>query len=144
MELLLYKKIRHIIEKIWTSDHRQFILGQDMLRTKAADIIIEFLTKKIDIEKAIRDFPKDTADESIECAYHALLHYDADEDYREQDSDYAEEQWDHLENIAILLKKGEPLPVNIIEEYRKYYESSPTMSKNTWREALKSLFRFTI
>jgi len=118
--------------------------NKESIKQKVSDLIIQVLAEKITIREAVKAFPHDTEDESIKCALHALLHYEADEDYRKKDPEYAEEQIDHLENIANLLKNNEPLPVNIIEEYRKYYEDVPIWSQKGWKNILKNLFRLTI
>lgn len=113
-------------------------------RQEAAELIIKCLTEQITIQEAIKTFPRDEKDESLECAFHALLHYEADEDYRRQDPDYADAQVDHLENIANLFKNNESLPLNIIQEYREYYEESPFVSKKGFKQLLKRIFRLTV
>ncbi|OGI04392.1 MAG: hypothetical protein A2Y25_00820 [Candidatus Melainabacteria bacterium GWF2_37_15] len=115
-----------------------------MEKDKVSQLIIQVLTEELSVQEAIKAFPNHSEDESLKCAFHALLHYEADEDYREKDPEYADEQIDHLENIAILLKNNESLPVNIIEEYRKYYEDVPVLSQKGWKNIIKSLLRLTI
>ena len=115
-----------------------------MARKRVSDLIMKVLAGKISIQEAVKKFPPDTNDESIECVLHALLHFEADEDFRKNDPVYAQEQVDHLENMANLLKNDESLPLNIIEEYRKYYEESPIISKKGIINTLKNIFRFTI
>ncbi|HSA07657.1 MAG TPA: hypothetical protein P5556_10825 [Candidatus Gastranaerophilales bacterium] len=109
-----------------------------------SELILDILSEKTSVQNAIKRFPQDIKDESIECAFHAILHFEADEDYRKNDPEYADEQWDYLEYIADLFQRGEDLPLNIIQEYRKYYESAPLIGKNDIMSVLKNLFRLTI
>ena len=84
---------------------------------------------QISVRQAIFEYPKDPTDESLIAAYHALIHYEADEDLRAKDSLYKEEQDDYLEFLAFTLEKGEDLPENIIENYKKYYDTAPVLHK---------------
>ena len=49
------------------------------------------------VREAMLAYPKDTEDESLIAAYHALIHYEADEDLRNRDPLYKEEQDDYIE-----------------------------------------------
>jgi len=108
-----------------------------------SELIIDILSEKISVEEAVKRFPRGIKDESINCAIHALLHYEADEDYRKYHPDYLEEQREYLEYIANLFRQGEDFPVNIIEEYKKYYETAPIVTKKGIINTLKNLFRLT-
>lgn len=112
-------------------------------RKTISEIIIDILAEKISIREGIKKFPDYIGDESAECAFHAILHYDADEDFRKLDPDYLEEQNNYLEYIAELFQKGEDLPANIIDEYRQYYEKPPLLSKKGIINTIKNLFRLT-
>lgn len=83
-------------------------------------LIISVLTEKINVREAIKHFPE-TKDKSIECAYHALVHFAADEDMRYKDIEYRDAQDDYLEFMAQTLCAGKSLPKNIIDEYKPYY-----------------------
>ena len=69
------------------------------------------------VRVAMLNYPKDTDDESLIAAYHALIHYEADEDLRRRDELYKDEQDDYLEFLANTLDKGEDFPQNIIDNY---------------------------
>ncbi len=113
-------------------------------RILASEIIIQVLTEKLEIKDAIKAFPPVENDSSLECALHALLHYEADDDFRKHDPQYADEQVEHLEYIANILKSNDDLPINIIESYREYYEEPPFISKKNFKDLLKRLFRLTV
>ncbi|MBR1775828.1 hypothetical protein IJ750_01975 [bacterium] len=84
-------------------------------------LVYSVLTERRSVREAITLFP-DSQDKNIECAYHALVHYEADEEMRYADIEYREEQDDYLEFIAQTLSEGKELPRNIIEDYEEYYK----------------------
>ena len=84
-------------------------------------LVLAVLTERKSVREAISLFPE-TKDKSIECAYHALIHYEADEDLRYKNFEYREEQDDYLEFIAQTLVEGKELPRNIIADYEEYYK----------------------
>lgn len=90
-------------------------------RKSVACLIRQVLTSRICVREAIIQFPRDSEDKSIHAAYHALIHYEADEDLRARDELYRQEQDDYLEFIFHILEREEDLPDNIIKNYEKYY-----------------------
>ena len=100
-------------------------------------LIDSVLTERKNVREAIKLFP-DSSDVNIICAYHALIHYAADEDMRYKDIEYKEVQDDYLEFLAQTLCEGNFLPKNIIEEYEPFYKgiSRPWSSgiKGFWKE----------
>lgn len=90
-------------------------------RVLVAELIRQVLISRMCVREAVLKFPRDTKDKSIHAAYHALVHYEADEDLRRRDELYREEQDDYLEFISHVLERGEDLPENIINNYEKYY-----------------------
>ena len=99
-------------------------------------LIISVLTEQINVREAIKKFPE-TTDKSIECAYHALVHYSADEDMRKMDIEYREAQDEYLEAIAQTLMQGKNLPQNIIDEYKPYYKGT----SHLWKEDALSIWK---
>lgn len=112
-------------------------------RQKVSGLIISVLTEQTTVRQALMSFPIDKFDKSIECAWHALIHYEADEDLRAKDADFREEQDDFLYFLSTLLKEGRDLPVNILKDYKKFHGGAPipTDEKSFWSKLLK-LFRF--
>ena len=58
---------------------------------------------QLSVREALLAYPKDTQDESLIAAYHALIHYEADEDLRNRDALYKEEQDDYIEFFVFIL-----------------------------------------
>lgn len=115
-------------------------------RLFVANLIIKVITGQMLTREALLLFPKDTQDVNIITAYHALAHYEADEDYRISDSDYREEQNNYLIFIAEILNSGKELPKNIVKEYEPYYTithlPTETRTKSAFKSILKSLCKF--
>lgn len=93
------------------------------------------------VREALLKYPKDTEDESLIAAYHALIHYEADEDLRNKDSLYKEEQDDYIEFLSYTLERGEDLPENIIVNYKQYYDTAPILHKNTPQGFFKGFWK---
>ena len=104
-------------------------------------LIYSVLTERRCVREAIKLFP-DSMDKNIECAYHALVHFEADEDIRYRDIEYREAQNDYLEEIAQTLVAGKDLPRNIIADYEDYYKGTASLWKNGWHGFLKEFKRF--
>ena len=104
-------------------------------------LVYSVLTSRRSVREAIALFP-DSMDKNIECAYHALVHYEADEDMRYKDIEYREEQDDYLEFIAQNLVEGKELPRNIIADYEEYYKGVAKPWATGFKGFLKEFFRF--
>lgn len=104
-------------------------------------LIYSVLSERRCVREALKLFP-DTMDKNIECAYHALVHFEADEDMRYQDIEYKEAQNDYLEEIAQTLSAGYELPRNIIADYEDYYKGTASLWKSGLQGFLKEFGRF--
>jgi len=104
-------------------------------------LVYSVLTERRCVRDALKLFP-DSMDKNIECAYHALVHYEADEEIRYHDIEYREAQNDYLEEIAQTLCAGKELPRNIIADYEEYYKGTASLWKNGWQGFLKEFKRF--
>ncbi len=111
-------------------------------RQLVGNIIIAVLTERINVKKGLLLFPKGIEDPSIHAAWHALCHYEADEDIKAKDIEYNDQQIELLEMIAFTFKDGSPLPQNIIDAYKPYYREDPISYKEGIRGAIKRLLRF--
>jgi len=112
-------------------------------RQKISELILLVLTDQLSVRQALLEFPKDLFDKSIECAWHALIHYEADEDLRKKDIEFREEQDEFLYFLSNLLKEGKDLPANILKDYKNFHGEAPISpdEKSFWSKLL-SLFRF--
>lgn len=111
-------------------------------RKYIGDLIIAVLTDRIIVREAIKKFPNDVKDVSIKCAYHALVHREADEDLRHRDIMYRDEQDNYLEQVAMTLKQGNPLPKNIVKNYNKYYRNIQINHSVKFKNIIKKLCKF--
>jgi hypothetical protein len=91
----------------------------------------------LSVREAMLRYPKDTEDDSLIAAYHALIHYEADEDMRYKDIEYRDEQNDYLEFLAQTLVDGKELPRNIVADYEEYYKGIA----KPWVNGLKGFFK---
>ena len=104
-------------------------------------LIYAVLTERKSVREAIKLFP-DTKDPNIECAYHALVHFSADEEMRYRDIEYKEAQDEYLEFLAQTLCDGKNLPKNIIEEYKPYYKGVSRVWADGWQGFWDEFKRF--
>ena len=104
-------------------------------------LVYSVLTERRCVREALKLFP-DSMDKNIECAYHALVHFEADENLRYQDIEYREAQNDYLEEIAQTLSAGKELPRNIIADYEDYYKGTASLWKSGFSGFLKEFKRF--
>lgn len=113
-------------------------------RKKVSELIFKVLAQNLCVREAIKSFPPNIDDISIQCAWHALVHYESDEDIRKNDDEFKEEQDNYLEMIGFTLQKGKALPQNMIDEYNKYYDMALIPRSNDFLGWVKRIFRFTI
>ena len=114
-------------------------------RIYVSNLINSLLVGKMRVLDVLKLFPKRKNDPSLNAAFHAIVHYEADEDLRKRDSLYAQQQDECLYEMALILAKGESLPVNIICEYNDFHDETlifPEMNKKTIFERLKKMINF--
>ena len=104
-------------------------------------IIIAVLTERISVKRALLLFPKDAEDLSVQAAWHALCHFEADEDIKRKNPDYEQEQLEYLEFIAFTFKDGKELPENIIASYKKFHQETLLPHKSNIFGVIKKLFK---
>ena len=120
-----------------------FNFSQDVveLRKKTAKLLIDVVLGKISVLQALKSFPDNSSDLSVNTCFHILVHYEADEELRSKDKLYKETQDEFVVSVAETLLKGESLPVNIIDEYKVFYESDLIYKKNSKENIIKRLRR---
>ncbi len=115
--------------------------GKIEQRRSVANLLRSVRLGNCKVREALLLFPKDTTDESLIAAYHALIHYEADEDLRIRDELYKEEQDDYIEFLSYILERGEDLPQNIIANYKQYYDSAPILHENSPQGFFKGFWK---
>lgn len=111
-------------------------------RILVSRLIILVLTGQMPVRQALLNFPKDTQDKSIITAYHALIHFEADEELRASDADYKQEQDEYLEFLADTLSKNRTLPQNIIKSYKNYYSNVALPKDKSTKNLLRKICKF--
>ena len=110
-------------------------------RAVVAKLLNDVLLGRLCVRDAMLNYPRDIEDESLIAAYHALIHYEADEDLRRRDILYKEEQDEYLAFISETLKNGEDLPKNIIDNYKSFYKYAPLLHKKGFLGFIKSFWK---
>ena len=111
-------------------------------RKYVGKLIINVLTDRIIVREAIKLFPKNISDASVKCAYHALVHREADESLRIKYLAYKTEQDDYLEQVAQTLQQGMELPKNIIKNYNKYYRDIKIVHSESFKNFIRKVCKF--
>ncbi len=111
-------------------------------RRLCARLIDDVLAGRRITREALLRFPKGDHDKSVLAAYHALVHYEADEDLRKMDEEYRKEQDLYLKSISEILLSGKSLPVNIIDNYEQFYAGTVLPEQKGVKGWFKSLLRF--
>ncbi len=111
-------------------------------RLLASELVRKALIGYIPVREALLNFPPDTKDKSVQAAFHALVHLEADEDLRKRDLAYKEVQDEYLEMISQILESGEDLPDNIIKNYEKYYKEPNIPHAKNASGNIKSFLRY--
>lgn len=113
------------------------------LRVFVSRLIKQVLMGRMTVSAALKAFPNNYAiDETLDAAFHALVHYEADEDLRRRDILYREEQDEYLHYLAEVLERGEDIAVNIIGEYKKYYSEAPIYKDVNDKYKFSKLLKF--
>ena len=119
--------------------------NNDILLKKAREntgkLLYMLIEGSISAFEATKYFPKNVDDISLKIAWHAMLHYDADEEIRIKNPDYAQEQILHIENLAKILSKGDELPQNMLDDYEEIYKTTVLPKNYNWLGKLKAFFR---
>lgn len=138
-------KIKMLTRKFKAScecEKKQQIEDYTEKRKIVSELVFAALTDKFLVREVLLKFPPDCDDETIQATWHALCHRESDEDLRRRDPGYATEQDEFLEMIAFTLQKGEELPRNIIDGYKKYHEEAVIPHSKSVKGIIQKLARF--
>lgn len=119
-------------------------MSQDIIKIRqdVAKLLVDVILGKIKVLDALKKFPKDSNDDSVNTCFHILVHFESDEDLRKRDKLYKETQDDFLVETAEILLSGNSLPLNIINEYKQFYKNDLIYKKMTKENILKRLGKF--
>ncbi len=127
------KSVEKSLEKRDYTAERKFV----------AQIIMDVLSGKLTVREGILKFPKDCNDNCLDVAWHALVHFEADEDISSADDVFKGVQIDFLKGLYNILIEGHELPPNLIAGYNKYHKGVDTCQcsskKYFWHEMKKNI-----
>lgn len=84
-------------------------------RKIAGEILQQILDKSISLKEAREKWPSYKGDISLDSAFHALYHFEDDEDIRFKDQKYTDWQIGQIKRIIESFKSGGPLEKDLIE-----------------------------
>lgn len=113
--------------------------GKQARRLRAAQLIEAVLDEQIEPRIAINRWPEsdELADPSLDCAYQALWHFEADGDKQQSELFYMDAQLELLRQIATSLAQGQDLPPYIL---RMYHQQTPVRffyNVSFWQDSLR-------
>lgn len=132
-------KLHKLSLKKETSPRKNYIAE----RKAVSALIMDVLVGKLCVREALLKFPKNCEDKAIAVAWHALVHFEADEDIAKADVLFKDIQVDFLEGLYNILSQGHDLPENLIRGYNKYHNNVDTVNsagrEYFWHEMKKNL-----
>lgn len=117
-------------------------MNPSFYRQKAGRLISDVLENKLCVRDALAKFPVGTDDISVQTAWHALCHLEADEDLRAADNEYAQTQNEYLIFLKEELLKGEEIPLNIAHSYDDFHDKALIVDEKGFHGFLKAFERF--
>ena len=120
-------------------------LKKDYLKERklVAELIMDVLVGKLSVREALLKFPKNCDDTCCAVAWHAIMHFEADEDIAAADLLFRDVQVDFLEGLYNIMVEGGDLPENLIAEYNKYHKNVDTCQcmgrEYFWHEMKKNI-----
>jgi hypothetical protein len=111
------------------------------LRHQVAQLLEAVIDEQLSAQVAINRWPvpQTVVDASLECAFWALWHFEADEIQQQTEVYYLDAQLELLRQMAKFLEQGQDLPNYMLASYagqepvRFYYKQSP------WDDYLKRI-----
>ena len=112
-------------------------------RKQVAELIMDVLVNKLCVREALLKFQKNCDDVCCAVAWHALMHFEADEDISAKDTVFRDVQVDFLEGLYNILVEGKDLPDSLIQGYNKYHKGVDTCrcsgKEYFWHEMKKNI-----
>jgi hypothetical protein len=131
----------------------QFIpdCGRLARRQRAAQLLEAVIDEQIEPRIAINRWPEPATepDPSMDCAYQALWHFEADEDKQKSELFYLDAQLELLRQMSLALKQGADVPGHILALYRPrgkvrfFQEKAPWTVLPLWGKRALQQVRYT-
>ncbi len=122
--------------------------GRLARRQRAAQLLEAVIDERIEPRMAINRWPEPATepDPSMDCAYQALWHFEADEDKQKSELFYMDAQLELLRQMSLALQQGHDLPGHILALYRprgkvRFFQEKapwtalPLWGKRFWQQA---------
>lgn len=96
------------------------VQGKAAKRQRAAQLLEAVIQEEVEPRLAINRWPEtldEPVDPSLECAFQALWHFEADEDKQQSEIFYMDAQLELLRQMAQFLKEGKDLPAYMLRMY---------------------------
>lgn len=123
--------------------------GKLSRRQRAAQLLEAVIEEQVEPRVAINRWPEPITepDASVDCAYQALWHFEADEQKQQTELFYMDAQLELLRQMSRCLKSGQDLPGHILALYRpkskvRYFQANSPWEdggrriQGWWREIL--------
>ena len=119
------------------------VSGKLARRQRAAQLLLAVIDESIEPRLAINRWPEavDEPDVSLECAYLALWHFEADEEKQKTELFYMDAQLELLRQIAKQLTEGKDLPPYILTLYKRKPHVRFFYSLSPWRDLFRQAQR---
>jgi hypothetical protein len=110
-------------------------------RQRAAQLLEAVLDERIEPRIAINRWPEsvEQPDPSLNCAYQALWHFEADEDKQQSELFYMDAQLELLRQITNFLKSGQDIPLYIIRMYSPIHQTRFFYPRAVWDDTYQML-----
>ena len=110
-------------------------------RERAAQLLEAVVEERIEPCMAINRWPESNnhPDPSLDCAYLALWHFEADEDKQKTEVFYLDAQLELLQQMANFLKSGQDLPPYILKLYLEAHPVRFYYPRSAWQASMNYL-----
>lgn len=107
-------------------------------RKQVSALLEAVLNDEISARTALNCWPGySNEDPSVQCAYTMLWYFEADEERHHQELFYADVQLQNLRKVCDLLKRGEALPLSLIQAYRPRVAPTEFDREAFWKDPLR-------
>jgi hypothetical protein len=115
--------------------------GRLARRQRAAQLLEAVIEERVEPRIAINRWPEPIIepDASVNCAYQALWHFEADEEKQKTELFYMDAQWELLRQMSHCLKKGEDIPHHILALYSPQNQVRFFKTQSMWADGQQTV-----